>query len=100
MCRLYRANAYLLWVGHCVMNLTYNLIHKTPASFCTGEPKQLFGGVSTPSFLAHVAWEAWIQPDLQAWTQKPELGHSDLFTTRPMTQTQLIKTFHETFTKS
>lgn len=65
-----------------------------------GRAKTSLWGMITPSFLAHVAWEAWIQPALQAWTQKPELGHSDLFTTRPMTQTQLIKTFHETFTKS
>ena len=55
--------------------------------------------MSTPSFLVLVAWKAWIQPDLEGWAQKPELGHSNWLMNRQRSQTQLIKVFHETFTK-
>ena len=82
------------------MNLIYKVGTNTLSHFTWGGAKTPLWGVSTPLFLAHVAWEARIQPALWGWAQKPELGHSDLFTTRPMTQTQLIKTFHETSTKS
>ena len=55
--------------------------------------------MSTPSFLVLVAWKAWIQLDLEGWAQKPELGHSNWLMNRQRTQIQLIKVFHETFTK-